>query len=89
MTSPVDPARWPDAKRLFEAALGLRAQEREGFLEEACRDPDGTLDADLLAAVHVLLAADEAAGGQDEGGFLGTPVLSLREMLGGEPRPLA
>src|SRR5690606_21215510 len=54
----MDEKRWPDVRRLFEAAVELPAERREAFLHDACAG-----DAELRSLVGSLLAAD--AGGDD------------------------
>ena len=66
MTPPIDPTRWPESKRLFEAALDRPADARSDFLDTACRQPDGEPDVALRAAVQKLLDADSEADGDTD-----------------------
>ncbi|GAB5536787.1 MAG: hypothetical protein Rubg2KO_30360 [Rubricoccaceae bacterium] len=59
-------ADWTRLKDLFGQALELAPDERAAFLDEVCRQPDGTPDVTLRAAVQELLDADA-----EETGFLG------------------
>ena len=52
----MDVARWTQIQTLFESALECTPDERDAFLQTACAD-----DADLLAEVRSLLAADADA----------------------------
>ncbi|MEL6616998.1 MAG: hypothetical protein AAFQ43_14750, partial [Bacteroidota bacterium] len=100
MTPPSDPIRWPEVKRLFDAAIDLPPDEREAFLAEACRTPDGAPDPDLRRSVETLIEADEQADANEametSGGFLASLPVSLSGLLEGlgvevigESRPLA
>ena len=83
MTPPIDPTRWPEIKRLFEAALDQPADAREAFLDRACRTDDGQPDAALRAAIDTLLLADSEASTETTGGFLASSPLSLGGLLEG------
>jgi serine/threonine-protein kinase len=56
------PDRWHRVESLFEQALDLKPDEREAFLERACRGADGRLDPSLVDEVRSLLSATEDAG---------------------------
>jgi len=83
VTPPIDPARWPEIKRLFEAALDQPADVRSDFLDTACRQPDGQPDAALRAAIDTLLLADSEASTEATGGFLARSPLSLGGLIDG------
>ncbi|MEO0560086.1 MAG: hypothetical protein AAF170_18110, partial [Bacteroidota bacterium] len=85
MTPPSDPTRWPEVKRLFEAALDHPSTTRETFLDAACRQPDGSVDVELRAAVNTLLRADADAEATavTVGGFLAASPLDLGGLIDG------
>ena len=83
MTPPIDPTRWPEIKRLFEAALDRPADARSDFLDTACRQPDGEPDAALRAAIDTLLLADSEASTETTSGFLASSPLSLGGLIDG------
>jgi eukaryotic-like serine/threonine-protein kinase len=56
---------WKKIKEIYDRALDLSREERDGFLAEACVDDD-----DLRREVESLLAAHD-----DAGSFLQVPVL--------------
>src|SRR5262245_36595507 len=53
----MDANRWKQIKKIYDRALDLSLDEREGFLAEACG-----ADADLRREIETLLAAHEHAG---------------------------
>src|SRR5262249_62330744 len=53
----MDAKLWGQIKEIYDRALDLSHDEREGFLEEACGDDD-----DLRREVESLLAAHDEAG---------------------------
>ncbi len=53
----MNPERWQQVRRLFDAARDLPTGERSAWLASACRD-----DSDLHREVESLLASDEGAG---------------------------
>jgi serine/threonine protein kinase len=61
----MNPERWRQIEELFHAAFERAPENRQQFLEDACRD-----DADLRVEVESLLAREEQAGS-----FLETPAL--------------
>src|SRR5262249_52322835 len=63
----MDAKRWGQIKEVYDRALDLHGDEREGFLAEAC-----AADTVLLAEVDSLLRAHEQAGS-----FLAEPVCEL------------
>jgi serine/threonine-protein kinase len=63
----MDANRWMKIKEVYDRALDLRGDEREGFLAEACGDDD-----DLYREVQSLLAAHE-----DAGSFLKSPAVEV------------
>src|SRR5262245_34946181 len=63
----MDANRWKQIKEVYDRALDLSREEREGFLAEACGD-----DADLRREVESLLAAHE-----DAGTFLQAPAVEV------------
>jgi eukaryotic-like serine/threonine-protein kinase len=79
----MNPKRWQQIDRIFESALERAPQERDAFLDEACRN-----DAVLRNEVESLIACDQAKG------FMEVPVVedaarllahdSARSMLGQE-----
>lgn len=83
MTPPLDPTRWLEIKRVFEAALDQPPVAREGFLDRACRTEDGQLDVALRAAVETLIQADSQADTEMTGGFLARAPMSLGSLLDG------
>src|SRR5262245_42430492 len=72
----MDAKRWGQIKEVYDRALDLCGDERDGFLAEACGD-----DADLRREVESLLAAHE-----DAGTFLQSPAVEVaaREIAAGE-----
>ncbi len=72
----MDANRWKKIKEVYDRALDLRGDEREGFLAEACGD-----DADLRHEVESLLAAHD-----DAGSFLQSPAVEVaaREIVADE-----
>ncbi len=76
----MDANRWKKIKEVYDRALDLGGDEREGFLAEACDDDD-----DLRREVESLLAAHD-----DAGTFLQSPAIEVaaREIVGDEvPSP--
>src|SRR5215813_3770950 len=71
----MDAKRWIQIKEIYDRALDLCGDEREGFLAEACGDDD------LRREVESLLAAHE-----DAGTFLQAPAVgvAVREILANE-----
>src|SRR5262245_5617167 len=69
----MDAKLWGQIKEIYDQALDLRGEEREGFLAEACGD-----DADLRREIETLLAAHE-----DAGAFLQAPAVEFaaREII--------
>src|SRR5262245_26318437 len=63
----MDAKQWEKIKKIYDRALDLSSEEREGFLAEACAG-----DADLHRAVQSLLAAHE-----DAGSFLQSPAVEV------------
>jgi hypothetical protein len=63
----MNPERWRQITELFHAAFERAPENRQQFLEDACRD-----DADLRLEVETLLAHREQAGS-----FLETPALPI------------
>src|SRR5262245_17295858 len=63
----MDAKRWGQIKEIYDRALDLRDEEREGFLAEACGGDD-----DLRREVESLLAAHE-----DAGQFLQSPAVEV------------
>src|SRR6266566_8043879 len=51
------PERWEQVGKLYHAALALQPDERETFLDDACRD-----DTAMRREVESLLAAEDEAG---------------------------
>src|SRR5438132_5083385 len=51
------PERWEQVGKLYQAALALQPDERETFLDDACRD-----DTAMRKEVESLLAAEDGAG---------------------------
>lgn len=72
----MDAKRWGKIKEVYDRALDLSREEREGFLLEACGD-----DTDLRREVESLLAAHE-----DAGTFLQAPAVEVaaREIVADE-----
>ncbi|MCI0537093.1 MAG: protein kinase, partial [Verrucomicrobiales bacterium] len=72
----MDANRWKKIKEVYDRALDLGGDEREGFLAEACDDDD-----DLRREVESLLAAHE-----DAGSFLQSPAVKIaaREIVADE-----
>ncbi|MCI0387911.1 MAG: protein kinase [Acidobacteria bacterium] len=72
----MDPNRWKQIKEIYDRALDLSREEREGFVVEACAG-----DADLRREVESLLAAHE-----DAGTFLQSPAVeaAAREIVADE-----
>ncbi|MGH9852238.1 MAG: serine/threonine-protein kinase [Blastocatellia bacterium] len=72
----MDAKRWGQIKEVYDHALDLCGDEREGFLAEACGGDD-----DLRREVASLLAAHE-----DAGSFLQSPAaeVAAREIVGDE-----
>src|SRR5215470_7667264 len=72
----MDANRWKRIKDVYDRALDLLGDEREGFLGEACADDD-----DLRREVESLLAAHE-----DAGSFLQAPAVegAAREIVDDE-----
>src|SRR5215470_11676108 len=72
----MDANRWKKIKEVYDRALDLPGEEREGFLAEACGDDD-----DLRREVQSLLAAHE-----DAGSFLQSPAVegAAREIVDDE-----
>ena len=52
---PIDPSRWREVKRLFQAAIDLHGELRTEFLRLECRDQD------IREQVYSLLSAHESA----------------------------
>src|SRR5262245_39799902 len=76
----MDANRWKKIKEVYDRALDLCGDEREGFLAEVCGD-----DADLRREVESLLAAHD-----DAGQFLQAPAVEVaaREIVADEvPSP--
>ncbi len=63
----MDAIRWKQIKEVYDRALDLCGNERDGFLAEACGDDD-----DLRREVESLLAAHE-----DAGTFLQSPAVEV------------
>jgi hypothetical protein len=63
----MDAKRWNQIKEIYDRALDLNGEEREGFLAEACDDDD-----DLRCEVESLLAAHV-----DAGSFLQSPAVEV------------
>lgn len=64
-------SRWAEVKRLFEAALGLDATERQAFLmEQAAHDPELRLEAESLLEAY-----------ENTGDFLEKPFASVRSLI--------
>src|SRR5262245_39601746 len=63
----MDAKRWEQIKEVYDRALDLSGDEREGFLSEACGDDD-----DLRREVESLLAAHD-----DAGTFLQSPAVEV------------
>ena len=72
----MDAKRWGQIKEIYDRALDLRDEEREGFLAEACGGDD-----DLRREVESLLAAHD-----DAGTFLQSPAVEVaaREIVADE-----
>src|SRR5262245_15555128 len=72
----MDEKRWGQIKEVYDRALDLSRDQREGFLAEACAADD-----DLRREVESLLAAHE-----DAGSFLQSPAVevSAREIVADE-----
>jgi len=72
----MDAKLWGQIKEIYDRALDLGRDEREGFLVGACGN-----DADLRCEVESLLAAHE-----DAGAFLQSPVVEVaaREIVADE-----
>ena len=72
----MDAKRWGKIKEIYDRALDLNHDEREGFLAEACASAD-----DLRHEVESLLAAHE-----DAGTFLQSPAVEVaaREIVADE-----
>src|SRR5262245_12802326 len=72
----MDAKRWEQIKEIYDRALDLRGDEREGFLAEACAGDD-----DLRHEVESLLAAHD-----DAGTFLQSPAVEVaaREIFANE-----
>ncbi|GAB5536797.1 MAG: hypothetical protein Rubg2KO_30460 [Rubricoccaceae bacterium] len=83
MTPPTDPTRWPEIKRVFEAALDQPEDARDAFLDRTCRTEDGQPDAALRAAVDTLILADSEADTETTGGFLVRSPMVLESLLNG------
>ncbi|MFN0151923.1 MAG: tetratricopeptide repeat protein [bacterium] len=64
--SRIDPERWQRADAIFQEAIDVPREAREAWLASACAG-----DAELLAAVRALLAADESGRGLLDGGVDG------------------
>lgn len=73
--------RWQKIEEIFLLALDRTAQERAGFVAEACGGDD-----EMLREVHSLIAAHEKAEG-----FIESPVFEdgLRVVIGAQNEPLA
>ena len=63
----MDAKQWKQIKEVYDRALDLSREEREGFLAEACGGDD-----DLRREIESLLAAHE-----DAGTFLQAPAVEL------------
>src|SRR5262245_21668226 len=74
--SVMDAKRWNQIKEVYDRALDLGGDERDGYLAEACGDDD-----DLRREVESLLAAHE-----DAGSFLHSPAVEVaaREIVADE-----
>jgi serine/threonine protein kinase/Tol biopolymer transport system component len=72
----MDAKRWKQIKAIYDRALDLSSDEREGFLAEACGADD-----DLRREVESLLAAHE-----DAGSFLKSPAVEVaaHEIVAGD-----
>jgi serine/threonine protein kinase len=72
----MDANRWEKIKEIYDRALDLSSEERDGFLAKACGD-----DADLCREVESLLAAHD-----DAGTFLQSPAVNFaaREIVADE-----
>src|SRR5262245_5681128 len=72
----MDERQWGRIKEVYDRALDLSGDAREGFLAEACGDDD-----DLRREVESLLAAHD-----DAGSFLQSPALevAVREFVADE-----
>jgi TolB-like protein/Tfp pilus assembly protein PilF/predicted Ser/Thr protein kinase len=75
----LNPERWQQIRRLFDAARSLSAEQRAGFFEVVCPG-----DPDLRGEVESLLKADDAAGDFLEFGA-DTPASSDRTVVGIDP----
>ena len=64
--TPNSSADWTRLKDLFGQALELAPADRAAFLDDACRQPDGSPDVKLRAAVQNLLDADAEASGDTD-----------------------
>ncbi len=68
----MEPERWRQIERLYQAALELEGRGRAAFLDEACGE-----DGDLRREVEALLASDAKAGS-----FIESPaILAVARML--------
>src|SRR5262250_2266528 len=72
----MDAKQWGQIKEVYDRALDLRGDERDGYLAEACAG-----DADLRREVESLLAAHD-----DAGTFLQSPAVEVaaREIVADE-----
>lgn len=59
----LDPTLWRRIEAVLDEAAAVPADEREAFLDTACRAEDGSLDTGLRDEVRRLLALDDEAGG--------------------------
>src|SRR5262245_18231022 len=77
----MDAKRWGQIKEIYDRALDLSREEREGFLADACGDDD-----DLRREVESLLTAHD-----DAGTFLQSPAVEVaaREIVADEVPPPA
>ena len=71
---PMDPERWREIDRLYQAALAHPADERAGFLARACQDEA------LRDEVQALLQTQATAEG-----FLDRPAAAMAASLIGDP----
>jgi len=77
VAEPVDRDRWRAIEDVLDGVLDLPADERSGYLDEACAG-----DADLRAEVESLLEAHDEAGD-----YLEVPAASLESALAASYRP--
>src|SRR5689334_703277 len=68
----IDPNRWREIERIFQAATELPSEERDAFIEENCGD-----DQELKTGMKVLVFSFEEAGD-----FIERPAFSYKRSSG-------